>query len=165
MCADRQAAEVIARLRERGWHATAAESCTGGMIAAEIISVPGASDVWEESYVTYCDRAKHRLLGVREETLRRYTAVSRQTALEMAEGAARRAEAECSVSATGLAGPGGGTVQIPVGTVFLGCHVPGATVAEEHHFSGDREAIRRQAADEAIRLLLRYLTRENDADR
>ena len=95
---------------------TAAESCTGGLVAGTLVNADGISEVFKESYVTYSNEAKHKLLGVKKETLEKYGAVSRQTAAEMAEGAVRAAGADASVVTTGVAGPGGGTEEKPVGT-------------------------------------------------
>ena len=113
---------------------TTAESCTGGLIAGTLINAAGASDVLNEGYVTYSNEAKERLVHVSHETLERYGAVSAQTAQEMAEGAARAAGADAAVSATGIAGPGGGSVEKPVGLVYIGCCLNGRTVVKECRF-------------------------------
>jgi nicotinamide-nucleotide amidase len=89
---------------------TAAESCTGGLVAGTLVNADGISEVFKESYITYSNEAKHKLLGVKEETLKMYGAVSRQTALEMAEGAAKAANADAAIVTTGIAGPGGGRI-------------------------------------------------------
>lgn len=135
---------------------TTVESCTGGLVAAAITSVAGSSQVFHQGYVTYCDAAKHRMVGVRKKTLKKYSAVSRQTAKEMAMGGAKAAHADCCVSVTGYAGPpsGGGE---PVGLVYIGCCVKGKTKAKEFHFQGDRNAVREQAKEEALRMLARKL--------
>ena len=99
---------------------TAAESCTGGLVAGTLVNADGISEVFKESYITYSNEAKHKLLGVKEETLKMYGAVSRQTALEMAEGAAKAANADAAIVTTGIAGPGGGTEEKPVGLVYVG---------------------------------------------
>ena len=113
---------------------TTAESCTGGLIAGTIVNVAGASDVLNEGYVTYSNEAKERLVGVKHETLEKYGAVSEQTAREMAEGAARSAGADAALSATGIAGPGGGTAEKPVGLVYIGCFLKGRTTVRECRF-------------------------------
>ena len=102
---------VVELLAERGFHITTAESCTGGMIAGTLVNVAGASEVLNEGYVTYSNEAKERLVRVSHQTLEQFGAVSEQTAREMAEGAARAAKAEAALSATGIAGPGGGTAE------------------------------------------------------
>lgn len=143
---------LVRYLAERGLTVTTVESCTGGLAAAAITSVPGSSEVFRQGFVTYCDEAKHKMVGVRLETLRNYTAVSRETALEMAEGGAREAKADCCVSVTGYAGPDQGNGE-PVGLVYIGCCVNGITEAREFHFTGNRQEIRRQAADSALKFL------------
>ena len=107
-------------LKSRKLTVTTAESCTGGLIAGTLVNVPGISEVYKEGYITYSDEAKMKLLGVREETLAKYGAVSRQTAIEMAEGAARAAGADAAIAVTGIAGPDGGTEEKPVGLVYIG---------------------------------------------
>lgn len=151
-CRECAEAYLIRRLREHGMTVTTVESCTGGMIAAALTSVPGSSEVFRRGFVTYCDQAKHEMVGVRQETLDRYTAVSRQTAQEMAEGGAREAGADCSISVTGYAGPDSGSGE-PVGLVYIGCCVDGETEVREFHFAGGRQEIRRQATEAALRLL------------
>ena len=110
---------VVDLLAERKLHVTTAESCTGGLIAGTLVNVAGASDVLNEGYVTYSNEAKERLIHVSHETLETYGAVSEQTAYEMAEGAAKAANADAALSATGIAGPGGGTPAIPIGTIWI----------------------------------------------
>lgn len=144
--------EIIEILRERKMTVTTVESCTGGMIAAALTDVPGSSEVFKRGFVTYCDEAKHEMVGVRTETLEKYTAVSAQTAAEMAEGGARAARADCCLSATGYAGPDSGSGE-PVGLVYLGCRVCGKTEVKELHLRGTRARIRAQARDEALALL------------
>lgn len=137
-----------------------AESCTGGMIASKIVNVSGASDVFLEGCVTYSNAAKMRTLGVKAETLEKYDAVSRETALEMAEGARRRADADYAVSVTGLAGPGGGTPEKPVGTVWLGLSTRGGTQARLLQLHGNRERIRTLAALNAMHWVLETVEEE-----
>lgn len=145
--------KVITKLKEKGFHVTCAESCTGGMIAAALVNVAGVSDVFEEGYVTYANSAKHKLLGVEESALQNYGAVSSQVARQMTEGAAKQAEAEAAVAVTGIAGPDGGTPEKPIGLVYIGCSVMGKTVVTENHFKGDRLEIRRQTTRAALELL------------
>lgn len=145
--------KVVFKLKEKGLHVTCAESCTGGMIAATLVNVAGVSDVLNESYVTYANAAKHKLLGVDEETLDIYGAVSRQVAQQMAEGAAKAAGAEAAVAVTGIAGPDGGTPEKPVGLVYIGCSVCGKTLVTENHFKGNRLEIRKQTTQAALELL------------
>lgn len=134
-----------------------AESCTGGLVAKLLTDLPGSSRVFKGGLVTYCDEMKEALLGVKAETLRAYRAVSRQTAEEMAAGALEKTGADLAVSTTGVAGPSGDDSGKPVGTVYIGLAVRTAegilVSAGEYHFSGSRDAVRRKAAREALRLL------------
>lgn len=148
---------VVKMLYERKMTVTTAESCTGGLIAAAIVNAAGASDVLNEGYITYSNSAKEKLLGVRHETLEKYGAVSEQTAKEMAEGAARAADADAALSATGIAGPGGGTDEKPVGLVYIGCFVRGKTTVKEFRFQEDRSGNRMRTADAALKLLISCL--------
>lgn len=145
---------LVERLTEKGLTITTAESCTGGMIAGTLVNVAGASDVLNEGYITYSNEAKERLLGVRHETLEEYGAVSEQTAFEMAEGAAKAANADVALSATGVAGPGGGTADKPVGLVYVGCYACGETKVWKCQFSGTRMENRMQTVTEALSLAL-----------
>ena len=137
-------------LRARGETVCFAESLTGGRIAASVVDCPGASEVLKESYVTYCDAAKARVLGVSEETLAKCTAVSAECAREMAEGARKRSGADWGVSATGYAGPDGGDDAHPVGTVFIGVSGRDGTEAFEFHFTGSRDWVRTLAKSNAL---------------
>lgn len=132
---------------------TTAESCTGGLLSSKIINVSGASDVIRQGFITYANEAKMKYLKVTEETLNKHTAVSAQTAKEMAEGAREETKADVTVSVTGLAGPKGGTKEIPVGTVYVGCFLDGKTVVKEFHFSGNRSKIRKSAVIAALNLV------------
>lgn len=130
-----------------------AESCTGGLLSARLINVPGASDVYKSGYVTYSNKAKRRILGVKKGTLEKYGAVSRQTAEEMAKGLAFVAKGDVAVSVTGLAGPDGGTEEKPVGLVYIACCVKGEVTTKEYHFSGNRQTIREAAVSAALALM------------
>lgn len=145
--------KVVAALKERGLTMTTVESCTGGMIAAAVTSVAGSSSVFHQGYVTYCDAAKHEMAGVRKKTLRKYTAVSCQTAKEMAAGGARAAKADCCISVTGYAGPPSGEPGEEVGLVYIGCAFRGKVKVKECHFSGTRGEVREQAKQKALKML------------
>ncbi len=119
-----------------------AESCTGGMLAARLINYPGISEVLMEGAVTYSNEAKVKRLGVKKETLDRFGAVSKETAKEMAEGIARTAGTDIGISVTGIAGPGGGTEEKPVGLVYVGLCIKGKTTVRKYNFQGNREKIR-----------------------
>ena len=152
--------KVVGLLAEKHLTVTTAESCTGGLIAGTLVNVAGASDVLNEGYVTYSNEAKERLVGVRHETLERYGAVSEQTAREMAEGAAKAAGADAALSSTGIAGPGGGTAEKPVGLVYIGCYLNGRTTVEECHFAGNRMENRMHTVERALAMLQEALEQE-----
>lgn len=141
---------LVKLLLEKDLQITCAESCTGGMIASLLVNVPGISKILMESYVTYSNEAKHRLLGVEQEALSEYGAVSPQVAYQMAEGAARAAGADAAIAVTGIAGPLGGTAQKPVGLVYIGTYLCGNIQVTENRFRGGRYEIRRQAAEAAL---------------
>lgn len=148
---------VGARLRERGWALALAESCTGGLIAKRITDVAGSSDYFRAGYVTYSNEAKIDLLGVRPETLASQGAVSEAAVLEMAAGAARRSGAPVALAVSGVAGPGGGTPEKPVGTVWIGLHLPDGTRARRFQFQGGRAEVRQWAAQHALAYLWAHL--------
>lgn len=150
--------KILAKLIEKGYTITTAESCTGGLLAGRILNVSGASAVYNEGHITYSNEAKERLLGVKHETLEQYGAVSPQTAAEMAQGATRAANANVGLSTTGIAGPGGGTLEKPVGLVYVGCCINGDVTVKECRFQGNREENRNAAVEEALQLLLRNLS-------
>lgn len=146
--------QIVSRLLEKNYTVTTAESCTGGLLAGRILNVAGASAVYNEGHITYSNEAKERILGVSHETLMAYGAVSRQTAAEMAEGAAEAAGADVGLSTTGIAGPGGGTPEKPVGLIYIGCCIKGKTYVRECRFSGTREENRNHAVAAVLELLL-----------
>ena len=141
-------------LKEKNIKISGAESCTGGMVAAEITSVEGISAVFNESFVTYSNDAKHRNLGVSLETLEKSGAVSEECAREMAEGAAARSGADIAFSVTGIAGPAGGTKEKPVGTVCFAVFFNGKTVSKTAHFDGNREQVRKSSVDFVIDMMI-----------
>ncbi len=136
---------------------TCAESCTGGLLSARLVNVPGISDVYKSGIVTYSNKAKRRFLNVKKTTLQKYGAVSRQTAEEMAKGAAAFAKADVAAAVTGIAGPDGGTEEKPVGLVFIACCVKGKTTVEKYRFSGSRSKVRESAAAAALALMRRCI--------
>lgn len=129
------------------------ESCTGGMVAARLINVPGVSEVFKAGYVTYSNKAKRKVLGVKQSTLKKYTAVSAKVAEEMAQGVSLLTKADVTLSVTGIAGPDGGTEEKPVGLVYIGCSVKGRTKVMEYHFDGSRMKIRESTVVAALTLL------------
>lgn len=148
------AEEIVALLLEKKMKLTTAESCTGGMIASTLINVAGISECYEEGYITYANASKAKLLGVDKTVLAEKGAVSEEVAQMMAEGAAKAANADAAVAVTGIAGPGGGTPQKPVGLVYIGCYVCGRSVVTKNHFTGSRLEIRQQTTEKALELLL-----------
>jgi nicotinamide-nucleotide amidase len=152
----REAAKrVLERCRARGLHVATAESCTGGLVAAALTEIPGSSDVVDRGFVTYSDDAKWAMLGVPAATLKRYGAVSAQTAKAMAAGALKNSRADLAVSITGIAGPGGGSRQKPVGLVyFAAASRDGRHIARKRLY-GDigRRRVRLRSVAEALALL------------
>lgn len=132
---------------------TTAESCTGGMIAARMVNAPGVSAVLKSGFITYANEAKEEMLGVSHDTLEKFGAVSRETAEEMAEGAAKAAHTDAAVAVTGIAGPDGGTKEKPVGLVYIGVNVRGNVEVREYHFSGSRQKIRESVTAAALTFL------------
>ena len=150
--------EVVGKLLvDRKLTISTAESCTGGMVASKLISYPGISEVFLEGAVTYSNEAKMRTLKVKEETLKQFGAVSAETASEMAEGIAKRANSDVSVVTTGIAGPGGGTEEKPVGLVYFGLYYKGNVTTYRYVFNGNRDAVRRKAAVTALDLVRREI--------
>ncbi|MCM1569423.1 MAG: competence/damage-inducible protein A [Roseburia sp.] len=132
---------------------TCAESCTGGLLSARLINVPGVSEVYKAGYVTYSNKAKRKLLGVKKGTLQKYGAVSKQTAVEMVKGLVFDSRADVGVAVTGLAGPDGGTKEKPVGLVYIACSVKGNVSVKEYHFKGNRDKVRESAVAAALMLM------------
>jgi len=153
------AQRLLELLRARGVHVAAAESCTGGLIAALLTEIPGSSDVVERGFVTYSNDAKIELLGVPRATLERVGAVSRETALAMAAGALVHSQAGLAVAVTGVAGPGGGSPDKPVGLVHLAVQRKGMTPRHREMRYGDigRSAVRLAAVRTALDLMLEEL--------
>lgn len=154
---------VTELLVANGLTLTCAESCTGGMLSARLINVPGVSQVYQTGYVTYSNKAKRKLLGVKKSTLRKHGAVSPQTAEEMVKGALLMTKCDTAVAITGIAGPDGGTKEKPVGLVYIGCNVKGNITVKEYHFNGSRMKIREASVSAALCLLrdclLEYFSR------
>ena len=132
---------------------TTVESCTGGLLAGRLINVPGVSEVFKSGYITYSNKAKRRLLGIKKNLLLKHGAVSKEVAREMAKGAALVSKADVTVGITGIAGPDGGSEEKPVGLVYIGCDVCGKVTVNEYHFSGDRAKIRENAVSAALSLM------------
>lgn len=148
------AVEFMAACRKAGIMAATAESCTGGMIAAAITDIAGSSDVFDCGFITYSNEAKMEMLGVSPQTLQTHGAVSRETALEMASGALEKSQAGIALAVTGIAGPGGGSAEKPVGLVWFGVAVKGQPVVAQSHIFDDkgRAFIRAETVRTALEL-------------
>ena len=150
------AAEIVTSLKQSGMRICCAESCTGGMIAAAITDIAGSSAVFSRGFVTYSNQAKMNMLGVKPETLTLYGAVSGQTVSEMASGAitASEDEADFAVAVSGIAGPDGGTVEKPVGLVYI-CVLKKGEVGQvtRYVFDGDRQSVRTQTVENALKTI------------
>jgi PncC family amidohydrolase len=151
-------------LRAKNLKLVLAESCTGGLVGHRITNIPGSSDYYLGSVTAYAYEAKERLLGVQRDTLTIYGAVSRETALEMAHGVRQALSADfgsdrvIGVSVTGIAGPGGGTPTKPVGLVWIALSAPTGAWAYEYYWTGNREENKEHSAEQALRLVLDYLS-------
>ena len=151
---DDLAQQIIERMSAKGLKLAVAESCTGGMICAELTSIPGSSAVLVGGVVAYANEVKVNMLGVSEESLVAHGAVSEQVAAEMAQGALERFNADIAISTTGIAGPDGGTKEKPVGLVCIGLATKSAAGSIVCHFDGGRNDVRQQAVAAALELLL-----------
>ncbi len=149
--------EVIRTLIDKKITIATAESCTGGILGKEITSVSGASEIYGFGFITYANEAKMSLLGVKKETLEEYGAVSEQTAMEMAIGARKNAQSDIAVSTTGIAGPGGGTPEKPVGLVYISLAYKGGTLVKKLNLQGDRDSVRTQTCENVFNLIDEFL--------
>ena len=136
---------------------TCAESCTGGMLSARLINVAGVSECYKTGFVTYSNKAKRKLLGVKKSTLDKHGAVSAKTVEEMAKGAIAVSKSDVSVAISGIAGPDGGTKDKPVGLVYIGCNVKGKITVEKFQFKGNRAKVREAAVSSALVLMRRCI--------
>jgi nicotinamide-nucleotide amidase len=144
---------IMLKLIDKKLTVATSESCTGGMVAARLVDYSGASAVFINGFVTYTNESKHRLLGVSNETLEKYGAVSHQTAEEMCLGAAKVTPTNIGLSTTGVAGPGGGTAEKPVGLVYIGVALNSKVTTKELKLNGNRTEIRKQATTAVLELL------------
>jgi len=138
---------------------TTAESATGGMISSTLVNVPGISEFFQEGYVTYSNDAKVKMLGVDVALIDSYGVVSKEVAENMALSVAKTAGTDAALSVTGVAGPDGGTMECPVGTMYIGCYFKGKTVIEHHVFTGNRLEVRQAATKRALTLLTEQIKR------
>lgn len=156
---------VLQQCRERAYRIAVAESCTGGLLGARLTSVPGSSDVFHGGIIAYDDRVKVHQLGVDPETLREHGAVSEQVAREMAAGISRLMRAQVGIAITGIAGPGGGTAEKPVGLVWIAVSADGTVRTSHRVHPGNREEIRERAAQTALDLVRRMLVPRTEGAR
>lgn len=149
---------VSEMLIEKNLTISIAESCTGGLVSSTLINYPGISSVFIEGCITYSNESKINRLGVNQEVLKKYGAVSKEIAKEMAEGIAKNFNTNVAISTTGIAGPGGGTSEKPVGLVYIGIYINGKTTVKKYLLNGNRQEIRSMATENAINdLRLRLL--------
>ena len=150
--------DVLGRLLiDKGLTISSAESCTGGLIAAKLVNYPGISAVFKEGVITYSNEAKMKRLGVKKDTLDKFSAVSYETAKEMAEGIAKTANTDIGIATTGVAGPSGGTFEKPVGLVYIGLYKNGKTYVKKCQYSGSRDVVRQRATMTALDLVRRHI--------
>ncbi|AXV64425.1 MULTISPECIES: CinA family protein [Pseudoalteromonas] len=155
------AAKLGAILTDKRLWITTAESCTGGGVSYALTDTPGSSHYIDRAFVTYSNQAKHELIGVSNETLQNFGAVSEQTVLEMASGAAKAAKADIAIAISGIAGPGGATRDKPVGLVWFCVHFAGKNYPSKHVFTGDRASVRAQAIVYSIEKVIEIIKSEN----
>jgi nicotinamide-nucleotide amidase len=153
---------VLDRCRGLGWSLATAESCTGGLVAAALTAIPGSTDVVTGGIVAYANEVKIGELGVPAELIEEHGAVSAEVAEAMARGARERLRVDAAVSVTGIAGPGGGTEEKPVGLVYFHAETPTASKGGFFSFPGDRDSIRRRAVVASLHLLRRLLEQNRD---
>ena len=152
------ATEVGQALQSRGMMLATAESCTGGWVGEALTAVPGSSGWYERGFITYSNAAKHEMLDVATATLAAFGAVSEPTVREMAAGALQHSHAQIALAVSGIAGPGGGTAEKPVGSVWFAWGLAGGALTSERRvFAGDRDTVRRQAVEAALKGVLALL--------
>ena len=151
---------VVELLSKNGLSITAAESCTGGLVCGKIVNVAGASEVFRGGYITYSNKQKRNVIGVKKSTLEKYGAVSEQVAAEMAKGVLEVSKPDVAISTTGIAGPGGGTPEKPVGLVYIGCAVKNKVYVEKFNFSGSRNKVRESTVVAALSMVRKYVSSE-----
>ena len=149
--------EVSKHLKKQGLTVATAESCTGGLIAHELTNISGSSEYYDRGIVSYSNRAKRELLGVDEEILKKYGAVSEQTAKAMALGIRNRSKVDIAIATTGIAGPTGGTKEKPVGLVYIGIATPRETEVKKFIFSGNRAENKESTCNAALEMLLYHI--------
>lgn len=154
-----EATILLDECRRKGLTIATAESCTGGLLAALLTDIPGASDVFRQGYITYSNRSKTDMLGVNVSLIEQHGAVSNEVAAAMAQGAYTRSGASLAVAITGIAGPSGGTAEKPVGLVYIAVAAHDSVIAENSHFNGSRGLVRIYSVERAIALLRDRISR------
>ena len=154
-------AQIGPLLSAQSWTLSTAESCTGGLIGHLITEAPGSSAYYVGGIVSYSNQLKEQLVGVSPSTLESYGAVSKQTALEMAQGVRRKLRTDLGLSVTGIAGPGGATQDKPLGTTWIGLSTPGSTLAYHFVWSGDRQENKVASAQAALRIVYEFLVNKS----
>ncbi len=149
----KEASELLAAYADKGFRLAIAESCTGGLIGVLLTEVPGASDVMDRGFITYSNEAKTEVLGVDKALIAKHGAVSKEVAEAMAKGARGKAKTDIGLSVTGIAGPGGGSKEKPVGLVYIAVATDKETVVEKNLFQGDRNAVRMASVAKAVEML------------
>lgn len=144
-------------LKAKGWTISTAESCTGGLISSLFTSIPGSSDYFVGGIIAYSNEIKRYLLSVSPQTLERFGAVSKETVKEMAAGVKKLFKSDVGISVSGIAGPGGGTSEKPVGTVVMGVDIPRKIITNIEHLKGERNEIREQAGIQILKRLKNLL--------
>lgn len=157
------AANLGTELLKRKYKIAVAESCTGGLIAAAITSISGSSQWFDRGFVTYSNLAKSQMLGINAELISKYGAVSEEVAIAMAVGALKNSDAQVTLAVTGIAGPGGGTIEKPVGSVWTAHNFQGKLSTQFFNFIGDREQIREQATMEVLQRALDLIRSSNNS--
>ncbi len=152
---------ILDEIKQRNLTLCTAESCTGGLLSGRLINCSGVSEIFKEGYITYSNASKVRLLGVLDRTLEQHGAVSKETAYEMAKGAASASETDIAVSITGIAGPSGGSKEKPVGLVYIGLYYKGAITVKRRLFTGNRQKIRNRTVVEALIMLRNSLLEDS----
>lgn len=149
--------KLVNLLKEKGYTVSTAESCTGGLIASEIVNVAGCSQVFGQGFITYANEAKIKYLNVNEKIIEKYGVVSKETVEEMALGCAMESKSNTSIVTSGIAGPDGGTKEKPVGLVWMAVYIEGKIISDSQIFTGNRNEIRNKAANYAINMLIKEL--------
>ncbi len=150
---------LVDKIKKRKLTISVAESCTGGLVCSDLISVPGVSDIFIEGFITYSNDSKIRTLGIPEELISKHGAVSPDVAQAMAEKACAKSGSDIGLSTTGIAGPGGGTPEKPVGLVYIGVHIKGETYLRRLDLNGTRDEIRSLTCNHLLRFLLEKMAK------